>query len=48
VASDGSDVSNEGTDWMTDEVAVLVGSYFRILPRSGPAATTISQSTGAA
>jgi hypothetical protein len=31
VASDGSDVSNEGTDWMTDEVAVLVGSYFLML-----------------
>jgi hypothetical protein len=31
VNSDGIDSSKEGTDWTTDEVAVLVGSYFLML-----------------
>jgi len=31
VAADGIDASKDGTDWMADEVAVLVGSYFLML-----------------
>jgi hypothetical protein len=31
VATDGIDLSKEGTDWTADEVAVLVGSYFLML-----------------
>ena len=31
MSTDGIDASKEGTDWTTDEVAVLVGSYFMML-----------------
>jgi hypothetical protein len=31
VAANGIDASKEGTDWKADEVAVPVGSYFRML-----------------